>query len=312
MLLFALTLTLTAAPLPGWTSWDDFDSEPDDGDRPAVLDFTRHDGTPRLILIGDTGEPGPIVEQWRATLIKQPKDAVVVLGDLVYPQAPPCPNGVPDLAARRLLETNLAHALEGLGAPSLLVIGNHDRSWVEGEAPREKCVIAFAKGRPDLRLPAAHYAADFGAFVLVVLDSNALDDKQADFVKQVVDSHPKARLVLAAHHVYKTYYDKEDEDRIRPWLEAHHIRPALWLNGHAHILQMGVYDGIPAVTSGTGALPRERTSCDAAHKSGCGAGQLYGSSVPGFAVLDVAADGRFTITFQDADGATLFTWQEPK
>ncbi|MFO0746627.1 MAG: metallophosphoesterase [Myxococcota bacterium] len=282
---------------------------PDDP-MPVVLDLTHHDGTPRIILIGDTGEPGPIVERWRKTIIGEDKDAVVVLGDLVYQQVPPCPKGAPDTGARKVLESHVGHALAGLGAPALLVLGNHDRAWVDGEPPRERCVIAYAKSTADLKLPARYYAADFGVVVLVVLDSNALDDAQAAFVKQVVADYPKARLVLAAHHVYRTFHDKEDEDRIRPWLVAHAIRPALWLNGHAHLLQLGIYDGVPAVTSGTGADPRDRPGCDFMHPKGCGKGQLFGSSAPGFAILDVAADGHFTLNFEDADGLPLYYWDE--
>lgn len=299
MLSLALTLVLLAAAPPAG------------GDpSPVTLDFTHHDGTPRLVLIGDTGEPGPIVERWRATVQGLDKDAVVVLGDLVYEQVPPCPNGVPDASARRVLESHLAHALEGLGAPSLLVLGNHDRAWVEGEAPRERCVIAFAWPRADLRLPARYYAADFGTFVLVVLDTNALDDAQAAFAKQVIADHPKARVVMAGHHVMKTYHDKVGEDRVHPWLVAHDLHPALWLNGHAHVQQLGVYFGVPSVTTGTGAAPREKPICDAQHPDGCGEGQRFGSSLPGFALLDVGADGRFTVTFDDAEGKPLYQWQE--
>lgn len=59
------------------------------------------DGAVELVLIGDTGEPGPLVARWSRALAKEPAQAIVVLGDLVYPQAPPCRAGVPDLAARR-------------------------------------------------------------------------------------------------------------------------------------------------------------------------------------------------------------------
>ncbi|MCC6625487.1 MAG: metallophosphoesterase [Deltaproteobacteria bacterium] len=314
MILPALTALVVAAP---------------PAPEPPVLDFTRHDGTPRIVLIGDTGMPGPIVDRWRRTLAAKDKDAILVLGDLVYPQAPPCPKGVPDLTARRVLDAHLAKALEGLGAPVLLALGNHDTSWDEGDPPREKCVLAFVKPRADLELPAPYYAADFGSAVIVVLSSLALDDAQAAFAKRVfAAARPGARKILAAHHVLKTYHDKIDEDVIAPWLAKHGLVPDLWINGHAHVLQLGVYDGILALTSGTGALPRERPACKrhapaasgegglapvgvtSRSDDGCGPGQLFGSSAPGYAVLDIGADGRFTITFENADGAQLYHYIE--
>lgn len=296
---------------------------------PPILDMTRHDGTPRIVLIGDTGMPGPIVDRWRRTLAAKDKDAIVVLGDLVYQQAPPCPKGVPDLTARRLLDAHLAKALEGLGAPVLLALGNHDTSWVEGDPPRERCIMAFVKPRADLELPAPYYAADFGVAMLVVLNSNALDDAQAAFAKKAfAAARPGARKILAAHHVLKTYHDKIDEDDVRPWLGKHGLVPDLWVNGHAHVLQLGVYDGILAVTSGTGALPRERPACKRTDPTtsgvggldpigvttrsdqGCGPGQLFGSSTPGYAILDLDAGGRFAITFENADGVSLYHYEE--
>ena len=53
------------------------------------------DGGAELILIGDTGEPGPIVERWQKAIARERAPAVLDLGDLVYPQVPPCPTGVP-------------------------------------------------------------------------------------------------------------------------------------------------------------------------------------------------------------------------
>ena len=113
MILPALTALVVAAP---------------PAPEPPVLDFTRHDGTPRIVLIGDTGMPGPIVDRWRKALAAKDEDAIIVLGDLVYEQAPPCPKGVPDLTARRVLDSHLAKALEGLSVPPDL-FGNPAMRW---------------------------------------------------------------------------------------------------------------------------------------------------------------------------------------
>ena len=272
------------------------------------------DGAVELVLIGDTGEPGPLVARWSRALAKEPAQAIVVLGDLVYPQAPPCRAGVPDLAARRILDSHVAAPFAATGKETFLVLGNHDISWVPGDPARDDCIVARFARDPQVRLPAKHYAVDLGVALLVVFDTNALDEAQAVFAREVIAAHGGGkRVVFAGHHVVRTYHDKDDEDDIYPWLVAHRLRPDIWVNGHAHILQMVVRDGLPAVTSGSASRPRERPSCDRAAGTGqCGELELWGRSTPGYAVLRVGRDQRMAVTFKDADGAALWRWDEPR
>ena len=79
------------------------------------------------------------------------------------------------------------------------------------------------------------------------------------------------------------------------------------LSGHAHILQFGIYDGIPAVTTGATSRVRPRAPCPGR----CGPGERFGQSTPGFAVVSVAADGQLGVAFEDTAGRTLFAWTEP-
>jgi hypothetical protein len=143
---------------------------------------------------------------------------------------------------------------------------------------------------------------NLGIGTLVVLNSNALDDAQALMVKQAFSGETGWKM-LVGHHVLRTYHDKASEDLVLPWLKIHKLAPDLYLNGHAHLLQFGVYARIAAITSGATAKVRERLACPPA----CGAGQLFGQSVPGYAVIDLKRD-RMDLTFKGADGKVLWRW----
>ena len=269
---------------------------------PALTQAPRDPGHLTVVLLGDTGEPAPFQARLRAAIAAETsKDAVVVLGDLVYPEAPPCPTGAPDAAADALLAERLGAIVGGLGAPTYLLVGNHDVDPLPVPAPRSRCLSAWVAAHPEhgLAMPATAYTVDFGHALLAVIDTNALDDRQGAFVRAAFDAHPGVKL-LAGHHTLKTYHDKQRQDLVRPWLARHGLRPDVYLNGHAHLLQLGRYDGLLAVTSGTGATPRDAPACPPT----CGPDQHFGSSVPGYAVLHVTRDA-LEIVFKDADGAPL-------
>jgi predicted phosphodiesterase len=255
-----------------------------------------------LLLVGDTGQPGPDMEAIRRAILLEKKDAIVVLGDLIYPVAPKCPTGALHRDALRLLDERTGGLLRGLGAPVLLVLGNHDVAG-KGRAPeREACMLAYAAREPDLFLPDLSYDVDFGVLRLGLLNTNALDGAQAKALEASWKGFDGWRVV-AGHHVYRTYHDKVHENLVAPWLSQHRLRPDIYLNGHAHILQFGVYDGIAALTSGATALTRRRPACP----PNCGAGQEFGSSKPGYALLTVDRDSM-TVVYKDTRGEELFRW----
>lgn len=260
----------------------------------------------RILLIGDTGMPGPAMEAVHRAVVAESKDYVVVLGDLVYPEAPLCRDGTMSPDVRALLDQRIGTALRGLGAPVLLVLGNHDVAHARRDPEREACILAYAAAEPELFMPARAYTLDLGVAMLALLDSNDLDDEQATLTRAAFADHGGWKLI-AAHHVLRSYHDKVSEDSVRPWLKAHDLKPDAWLNGHAHILQFGVYEGIAALTSGATAAARERPVCP----PDCGAGQLFGASVPGYAVVELTAK-QMDVTFKDTDGRTLFAWKQTR
>ena len=278
-------------------------------DAPHLVREPLGDDYVQLIVLGDTGEPAPFQARLRAAIQREPsKDGVIVTGDLVYQQAPACPTGTPDADANAILDERVGAIIGGLGAPTWLLIGNHDVSRVPGEAPRAPCITAWIDAHPEhgLVMPATVYTVDLGIAVLAVIDTNALDARTAGVVRRAFDGHP-GKKILAGHHVLKTYHDKQLQDVVRPWLIRYGIHPDVYLNGHAHILQFGLYGGIPAVTSGTGATPRDLPTCPPR----CGKGEIWGSSVPGYAVVRVGPR-RLEVIFKDADGSELFRWQSSR
>ena len=259
-----------------------------------------------LLLLGDTGEPGPDMEAIRRAVSKESKDAIVVLGDLIYPVAPKCPDGKLHVDAERLLDERTGGLLRGLGAPVLLILGNHDTGGMGRHPEREACMLAYAAGEPDLVLPELSYHVDFGVLRLGVLNTNQLDGLQARAVSKSWRGYTGWR-VLAGHHVYRTYHDKVHENLVAPWLETHRLKPDIYLNGHAHVLQFGVYDDIPAVTSGATALTRERPTCPGQ----CGRGQLFGASKPGYVLMTVERE-TLTIVFKDVHRRELYRWSQKR
>jgi predicted phosphodiesterase len=260
----------------------------------------------RLVLVGDTGYPGPTIEAVRAAIIAETKDAVVALGDLVYPAPPVCADGRLEATGRAVVEARLGGALSGLGAPVLLAIGNHDVNHTQTDPGRLACLFAYAAEQADLVLPERVYTVDFGVALVAVVDTNWLTAEDAARVRAAFDAHPGWH-VLVGHHVLKTYHDKVGEDVVGPWLRAHQVRPHIYANGHAHLLQLGRYQEVVAVTSGTGSAPRPRPTCP----PDCGEGEIWGSSLPGYATLEIARD-RVVITFKDATGRELKRHEVPR
>ena len=160
----------------------------------------------------------------------------------------------------------------------------------------------YAATHDDLVLPSLSYSVDYGVALLGIINTNVLSASDGARVAQEFKTHKGWRL-LFGHHVLKTYHDKASEDYVRPWLAEHAIKPDLYGNGHAHLLQFGVYDGIPALTSGATAKLRQRKSCP----PDCGSGQLWGSSTRGYAVLSLNKDS-LKVVFKDLPGDVLWRW----
>lgn len=268
-------------------------------DAPVVVPQTQH---LRLLLVGDTGVPNEELEQIQRAVLKESFDAVVALGDLIYPYGPSCRMGALDATAADIYAERLGAFYKPLNKLTLMVIGNHEVDGEPRDPSREACFVDYAAAEPLLYFPAMSYAVDFGVVVAAVINTNAPDDAQAAVVKAAFKDHPGWKLLIG-HHVLRTYHDKEDEVALRQWMRDHHIKPDLYVNGHAHLQQFGVYDGIPAATTGATSKLRERPACP----PDCGEGQAWGQSVRGYVMLD-ATPQRLSLTYRDADGQDLWQW----
>jgi predicted phosphodiesterase len=279
----------------------------------------------RLVLVGDTGMPGAQRDRVRKRILHEEKDYIIALGDLVYPHPPPCPTGEVSAEDLPFYEERVARGIEGLRAPVLAILGNHayyrgKRSLMGklypfvpttlelGDAGEGRvidpaaCMVDFIGTRPQIHLPGLDYALDFGVAQIAFVDTDHLDDKAAKVVDQAFATGTGWK-VLMGHHVLRTYHDKADENYVAPWLSTLKTKPDLYANGHAHVMQFGIYDDVPAVTSGTGSKIRHRPACPPA----CGEGQIFGVSAPGYALLEIEPK-RMTVTFKDDNGSVRYRW----
>ena len=282
-----------------------------------------------LILFGDMGQPGTLRDQVLEQIRTEPKDYIIALGDLIYPHPPPCPTGEVLEQDKAFYQERVAGGLQNLGAPVLAVLGNHayyrgKRSYIDEffpfvRSPREighddqgrvidpaACMVDFLGQLPDVHLPALDYGLDFGVAQLAFVDTNHLDDPAQAVVEKTFAPKDGWKILLG-HHVLKTYHNKEQEDYVRPWLTQHGIKPDLYANGHAHFLQFGIYNDIPAVTSGSGSKLRERPVCP----PNCGEGQIWGESQAGYAILEVSPE-TLRVRFKNSDGQELYQWEETR
>ena len=164
--------------------------------------------------------------------------------------------------------------------PTYLVIGNHDAAHTRSRAARrERCLMAWAAEREGIELPALQYVVDWGFARAVVIDSN-LRDRNNFPAEALRESVGAGWTLVMAHHELRTFGDKEVEGFWEPpppgpYFLAQGLLPDLYLNGHAHFLQFGVYDLrvtedgridsqdlpnprlVPAVTLGSGSKLRE-------------------------------------------------------
>lgn len=169
--------------------------------------------------------------------------------------------------------------------------------------------------------PERNFVLDLGVATLAVLDTNRpLGAALAAGLRRELDRAPRPWLVMAAHHVWRTYGDKPGQRHGQVWARELGRDPDLWLNGHAHFLQFGEYPGavdgarrVAALTSGAAGKLRPQVEC--AH-AGAGAGlppgaedgELFGRSRYGYAVVDLTPT-RARVVFKDATGAPLFVWE---
>ena len=291
------------------------------------LEVAGLDDRLRLVVVGDTGAIPILVEagaewegsevntmaqreQLRRQIRDEQADAIVAMGDLVYGPSfaqvsPKCRDT--DRVAESWLDPALGDFYDGLG-PTWLVLGNHDVGHRFYSRARARCLRYYAATTEDLNLPETAYTVDFGLASLMVLDTNRPAGRWPSEAIQARIAAEDGWVIMGGHHVLRTAFNKQSESAVRTWLADTDIQPDLWINGHAHFLQFGVYDGIPALTSGAGSKVRERPECPGPK---CVGEQmpLFSRSVFGYAVVDLTPQ-TMTVRFKDAEGAAIFCWQK--
>ncbi|MBL8614927.1 MAG: metallophosphoesterase [Deltaproteobacteria bacterium] len=336
--------------------------------RPAQLHSVK------LVMVGDTGEPpstegcgaradgsAPLGaschasaaqrEALRAAIVAEQADAIFALGDLVYPKVPACDGEVDGV--KKELDAVLGDLFAPAGQrppPTFLVLGNHDVGHLRGRNPkRERCLMAYAAKHGRVQLPALQYEVDVGFGKVVVIDSNLRDQDllPASTVKAAMDNPLSAWTLVLSHHELRTAWDKELDGFWEPpppgrWLIDQGLRPDLWVNGHAHSLQFGVYDArvvdqgrpvpnapadpvwVPALTSGAGSKVRPGPSCSdwdqtpgrgaqivadraACKDAGPRGAPAFARHQLGYAVVTLSAE-QMLVEIKDLGGQRLYCW----
>ncbi len=294
---------------------------------PSALPVLHHPigASLRLIVVGDIGvvheaSPAPCSadvssctlsiaerDQLWATIAREGSDAIFVTGDLVYgpdalQSAPKCRTPSPELR-KALLDPALGDKVRPMGVPVYLSLGNHDVAHRARSRARERCLLAYAASEETLVLPQLNYVVDFGLARLTVLNTNLPTRRwNTDALREA--RSPVGWDLMGGHHVIHTHFDKEHEHEIRDWLVEEDMRPDLFLNGHAHFFQFGVYDGIAAVTSGSGAKLRVRPVCPGDACDGPDAPR-YAASAFGYSVVDVS-ESALRVSFRSIGGEELY------
>lgn len=179
----------------------------------------------RLAIAGDVGHPSAELEMTVATMVdehaRRPFDALVLLGDNIYP------DGDPDRVREAVMDP-LAPIL-GRGVDLAAVLGNHD---VDRGQPEE---VARRLG-----MPARWYERRFGPVQLLALDSTRAGDREqgAWLDRALVGSDAAFRVVALHHPPYSAGWHGSSRDARRafgPTFARHGVDVVL--AGHEHDYQ---------------------------------------------------------------------------
>ncbi len=286
---------------------------------PSIAPPIGEDDAVHLLLTGDMGsdtrEREQVLDGMRRRCAERPCDAILLLGDLLYPRGAESPDD-PRLATWVAPYAAIA--------PTYLAVGNHDY----GHGRDQKAIghlLAWAAERPDIHLPSTVYRADLGDLAtLAVLDTNHVfqhgdtalgpDPEGVSWSSQGawLDGLPHDRpLIVVGHHTFRSNGPHGNAGayegwRHLPWvsggaLEAlftGHVaeRALLYASGHDHNLQLLPCGGTTCAVSGAGAKTRELVDR--------GNPTHFQAAVPGFVALELDRDGG-RIVAVDAEGEEL-------
>jgi 3',5'-cyclic AMP phosphodiesterase CpdA len=198
-----------------------------------------------LAAIGDVGDSGSREDATAAAIAAlgadAPYDALMLLGDNVYPDGDPA-------RLPATVFTPFAATLD-TGTELLAILGNHD------------AMGGHSEGQIDaLGMPGRWWQRRIGDVLVVGLDSNDIENRaQLDFLDEALsDTDAKWRIVLLHHPPYSAGYQGSSQsarEAIAPIVERHGVQ--LVLSGHDHDYQRSkVLDGVTYIVSGAGAGTR--------------------------------------------------------
>jgi predicted phosphodiesterase len=201
----------------------------------------------RIAVSGDTGmrnaAQNRVARRMAVEAEKEPYDAFVICGDLVYPE------GDSALTRRSVIEPYAPVLKDAKLVPAL---GNHDVQSGEGMD------IFRQLGRDS-----AWYVEKVGPMRIIVLDSNRVGNaRQMAWLRRVLaEEQPRGTWTIAAMHhpAYSAGHHGSDRDVQRRWVplfEQAGIK--LVVAGHDHDYQRSKeLDGITYIVSGGGAKLRD-------------------------------------------------------
>ncbi len=179
----------------------------------------------RLAVVGDTGTGGPeaykTAESIDAADEQYPFDALLLLGDVVYPE------GDPERIDEKLY-TPFKSVLDN-DAELLAVLGNHDVAGGTGDGMRDA-----------LGMPENWYAKEFEQLLVVGLDSNQpANQTQLDWLdKTLSQSRAKWTIAIFHHPPYSGGWhggNNSVKDHFVPLFQKYDVELAL--SGHEHDYQ---------------------------------------------------------------------------
>jgi 3',5'-cyclic AMP phosphodiesterase CpdA len=179
----------------------------------------------RLAVAGDVGHPSAELDLTVSAILvehnRRPFDAIILLGDNIYPDGDP---GRLDEAVLEPFQPVLKQ-----GVVLTAVLGNHDVERGLGDD--------VARG---LGMPWRWYERTFGPAQLIALDSTRINDRdQMDWLSQVLTHmDPVFRIVALHHPPYSAGWhgsSRQVRRAIRPLMQRHGVD--LVLSGHEHDYQ---------------------------------------------------------------------------
>jgi hypothetical protein len=251
--------------------------------------YLAHDPAPEvhLAVVGDVGDSGTHVDATGAAVARvaagEPFDALVLLGDNVYPDGDPS-------RLRGAVFDPFADVLAS-GADLVAILGNHDVIGGHGDDQLE---VLGMEGR--------WWSRTYGDVLLVGLDSNVLDAPgQREFLEEALATSDARWRIVAVHHPpYSAGYQGssvEVRTLLAPILTRHGVQ--LVLSGHDHDYQRSVpIEGVTYVVSGAGSGTR-----------GTGEDEFTAASWSWGHFVDVAITGDRLVLRAVAHDGTVFDEQ---